>query len=101
MALPVCYISCCYLQYQSLYLGKQLVLQLISSVMNMCVPKLSQGVDTVANTWPSIVHHRVTMSVTISEGHRAKIVARILGSGKDKNIYELGEHNLHGYAVHQ
>jgi hypothetical protein len=34
------------------------------------------------------------MSVTIPEGHRPKIVARILGSGMDKKIYELGEDKL-------
>jgi hypothetical protein len=32
--------------------------------------------------------------VTIAEGHRAEIVARILGSGMDKNIYGLGEDKL-------
>jgi len=49
------------LLYKSLYLGKQLVLQLISSVMNMCVGKLLQDVSTLANTWSSILHRRVTM----------------------------------------
>ena len=82
------------LQFQSLYLGKQLVLQLISSVMNICVGKITQDVNTLANTWPSILHHRVTMTVTIPERHRAKIVASIFGSGMDKKIYELGEDKL-------
>jgi len=74
------------MQYQSLYLSKQLVLQLISSVMNVCVGEL-QNVNTLANTWPSILHHRVTMTVKIPEGQRAKIVARILGSAMYKKIY--------------
>ena len=60
----------------------------------MCVRKLSQGVNTPANTWPSILRNRVTMTVTIPEGHRAKIVARIHGSGMDKKIDDLGENKL-------
>jgi hypothetical protein len=59
VALPACLPYFVLLSYSmSLYLGKQLVLQLISSVMNMCVGKLSQDVNTIANIWPSILHHR-------------------------------------------